>query len=82
MIHLRILFFAQTRELTGVSEVVTSFPEGKSVKELRDQLIQKYPKLSGFLDLCAVAIDDEFSSDAQLLEKDTTVAILPPVSGG
>jgi molybdopterin synthase catalytic subunit len=82
MIHLRILFFAKARELAEVSEAVIAFPEGKSVKELRDLLIQNYPKLSGFLDLCAVAIDDEFSSDAQRIQKEATVAILPPVSGG
>ncbi len=82
MLTLRILFFARSRELAGVSETLLSLPINSSVAQLREALTQLYPKLTGFLELCAIAVDDEFSTDEQILSQDVTVAILPPVSGG
>lgn len=82
MLSLKILFFAKSRELAGVAETFLNLPVNSSVAELRGELIHLYPKLAGFLELCAVAVDDEFSTDGQILSQDVTVAILPPVSGG
>ncbi|MCI7710776.1 MAG: MoaD/ThiS family protein [Helicobacter sp.] len=56
--------------------------EVKDMRELREVLAQK-PELSKWLQICAVAVNDEIIKDENFsLKSGDKILILPPVCGG
>lgn len=56
--------------------------EVKDMRELREILAQK-PELSKWLQICAVAVNDEIIKDENFaLKSGDKILILPPVCGG
>ncbi len=80
IVHVKM--FARARDLAGVSEVSVTLPDGATVADLRRVLGREYPALSGLLARSALAVADEFATDADPLSEGVEVALLPPVSGG
>jgi molybdopterin converting factor subunit 1 len=74
--------FAGARERTGSATVTVILTEGATVGDLRRCLSADYPGLAALLERSAVAIDEEFAADSQVLTPNVEVALLPPVSGG
>jgi molybdopterin converting factor subunit 1 len=79
---MRVLLFARARELAGAEAVNVELPPGATVRTLRIQLASDHPRLAGFLERCAVAVDNEYADDATILSANAEVALVPPVSGG
>jgi molybdopterin converting factor subunit 1 len=77
-----IRLFARARDLVGRDGIDLEMPPKATVGELRVRLADAFPALRTILDRCAVAVQNEFASDAVELTPDAEVAILPPVSGG
>lgn len=82
MPRVKILYFAQLREAAGCGEETVELKQpmavGVFVKDILNQ-----PKFKASLDLrFRYAINDEFVDEETLIEKDATVAIIPPVAGG
>lgn len=75
-------FFARARDLAGAPNALMDLREGATVRDLRLEVAKTYPAMKGLLEHCAVAMDDEFTDDNTLLKAGSTVALLPPVSGG
>lgn len=78
---IRLLTFGIARDICGGSEVALDLPEGATVGQLRETLLQRFPRL---LDLraLAIAVNSEYARDEQVLHPDDEVALIPPVSGG
>lgn len=53
-----------------------------SVSDLKQRLINEKPSAAGILQACRFAVNNEFVSEDYKLNKDDTIAILPPASGG
>lgn len=79
---MKVLFFARARDLAGADAVEIDLPSGTTVTDLRRVLAERYPRLSGLLPHCAVAVNDDFVADTAPLPAGAEVALLPPVSGG
>jgi molybdopterin converting factor subunit 1 len=82
MNQVTVLFFATIRELTGTRQISLDLPDGASVADAKDILIEKYPSLKLALDTTVVAVNREFSPDEVPLPQGAEIAIFPPVSGG
>lgn len=78
----RVRLFARGRDLAGTDALTVELPPGATVAELRRRLVAQCPRLAGFVDRCAVAINDEFAEETLTVPADAEVALLPPVSGG
>jgi molybdopterin converting factor subunit 1 len=78
--HVRL--FARARDLAGANVVVLELPAWATVAELRRGLGAAYPALAALVERSAVAVNDDFAGDEQVLPADAEVALLPPVSGG
>ena len=52
------------------------------MKELRLELIRRYPDLKDLLEKIRFAVNEEYVSDDYQLKGDERVALIPPVSGG
>ncbi|HYK71530.1 MAG TPA: molybdopterin converting factor subunit 1 [Pseudoneobacillus sp.] len=75
----KILFFAHLRDVAG-SESIEMQVDGKTVAELKEEIMTKF----GFqkLDTVMTAINEEFTSDDDIIQEGDTIAFIPPVSGG
>ena len=79
---MKIRFFARARELAGTDTLDVALPDGATVAELRRRIAAACPALAGLLERSALAVNDEFADDSQVLPVAAEVAVLPPVSGG
>ena len=81
-LRVRVLFFGQVRELTGLTEDAVVLPEGATLEELFGLYAQQFPSLIGFRGSLVASRNQEFASwDTRLCAGDD-IAFLPPVSGG
>ena len=80
--RVKVLFFANLRERTGVRETVIEFQRGASVSDIKILLLEKYPDLKSNFDSIIVAMNHEFAFDDNLVPDGAEIAIFPPVSGG
>jgi molybdopterin synthase catalytic subunit len=82
MIHVTVLFFASLKERTGKARTSFELPEGARVADLKEKVVQAFPRVSESLGNLVVAVNREFAYDADLLPDGAEVGIFPPVSGG
>lgn len=75
----KVLFFAHLRDAVG-EESIQIDANGKTVAELKQQLTEKYAIQK--LDSVMVAINEEFSTNEEVIQEGDTIAFIPPVSGG
>ena len=78
---IQLLFFGITTDLVGKSSMTYEVTENVSIKELKTTLIAEFSSLKNINDF-AIAVNETYAEDAQLLQKNDVVAIIPPVSGG
>ncbi len=78
----RIWLFARARDLAGTESLDLAIAPGATIGELRARLADARPALTGLLEHCAFAIDQEFVENSFVLKCPSEIAVLPPVSGG
>ena len=77
----KIRYFGQFRDFTGKREEVIETKKGITVREIREQIQDMYPKI-GAKNEVLVAINGSFGSLNQVILETDEVAFFPPVSGG
>ena len=78
----RVHLFARAKDLAGTDILTLDLPPNADVGALRRRLALQIPALAALLERSALAVNEEFARDDQLLTNDADVALLPPVSGG
>ena len=79
--EIELLAFGIAREICGGSAVKLETPDVLDCAELKDILLEKYPRL-GALASFLLAVNEEFALPEQKINAGDEVAIIPPVSGG
>lgn len=74
-----VLLFARLREAVGKDSVELAWETG-SVQLLLSQLTERYPEV-GFHNVM-VAVDEHYADQGDIIPPGSTVALIPPVSGG
>jgi molybdopterin synthase sulfur carrier subunit len=77
----KIRYFGQFRDFTGKQEEVIETKEGITVKTIKEQIRDMYPKI-GAKNEVLVAVNGSFGSLDQVILETDEVAFFPPVSGG
>ncbi len=80
--RVRVLFFGQLKEITGVAQEDAELAEGARVEDLFERYGRKFPRLATFRDSVAASVNQEYASWRAPLSGGDEVAFLPPVSGG
>jgi molybdopterin synthase catalytic subunit len=80
--RVRVLFFGQLKEITGVAEEDAELSEGARVEDLFERYGRRFPKLAEFRPSIAASVNQEYSGWRAPLSTGDEVAFLPPVSGG
>ncbi|GAA6233417.1 molybdopterin synthase sulfur carrier subunit [Lates calcarifer] len=81
-----VLFFAQSRELTGLKqEEVAAVPTPISSQDLWRLLLRRHPRLSVLQDQVVLAVRQQYvaiGDQVVTLGDGDEVAVVPPLSGG
>jgi molybdopterin synthase catalytic subunit len=80
--RVRVLFFGQLKEITGVSQDDAELSEGARVEDLFERYGRRFPKLAEFRPSVAASVNQEYAAWRAPLSAGDEVAFLPPVSGG
>jgi MoaE-MoaD fusion protein len=81
-VRVRVLFFGQLKDITGVAQEDAELSEGARVQDLFERYGRKFPKLASFRDSIAASVNQEYTNWRAPLSSGDEVAFLPPVSGG
>ena len=79
---MRVLFFAQLKDVTGCGTVELAPPSPLNREQLWTELLKQFPKLAAHRANVRMARNWEYAApDVQFTNADE-VALIPPVSGG
>lgn len=76
-----ILCFGIARDITGSATITLHLRPRPKVLDLRKELLSRYPAF-GELVSFAIARNEAYAEDEEIIEPADTVAVIPPVSGG
>jgi len=80
--RVRVLFFGQLKEITGVAQEDAELSEGARVEDLFERYGRRFPRLAEFRPSVAASVNQEYALWRAPLSSGDEVAFLPPVSGG
>ena len=78
----RAQFFAQLRDVAGVSEETVELPDGATTADLLAKIYERVPALRRWDRNILLGAGVEFVDRNYALQPDETIAIMPPVQGG
>ena len=79
---IRAQFFAQLRDVTGVSETTIELSDGATVADLLGELYEQTPALGSWDKSILVGSGVEFVERQYVLREGEEIAVMPPVQGG
>ncbi len=77
-----VKMFAAARQYTSQAVVRVELEEPANVSDLKVALLQQFPQLEPLAGHLTIAVDNDYVDDDRLLEENSEVAVIPPVSGG
>jgi sulfur-carrier protein len=77
-----VQFYAQLRDLTGISEIEVELPAGATVNELLEKIYQRTPALRAQDKSILVGAGVEFVNRDYVIKPGEAISIMPPVQGG
>ncbi|MGA3293469.1 MAG: MoaD family protein [Candidatus Acidiferrales bacterium] len=80
--RVRVLFFGQLKDITGVAQEDAEISDGARVEDLFERYGRRFPKLVDFRPSIAASVNQEYATWRAPLSSGDEVAFLPPVSGG
>jgi len=82
LMRVRVLFFGQLKEITGMAEEDAELSDGARVEDLFERYERRFPQLAAFRSSVAASVNQEYAGWRAPLVSGDEVAFLPPVSGG
>ncbi len=82
MLEIKVRLFAAAAERAGVRHLHAHLPGQANLSVLTRQLVQLSPELEPLVATSRWAVDCEFIESDFIFDRDVTVAMIPPVSGG
>jgi molybdopterin converting factor subunit 1 len=82
IMRVRVLFFGQLREMTGLGEDVAEIPESSSVQDVFAVYEERFPALTDTRKRVAASVNQSFAAWNSRVSAGDEIAFLPPVSGG
>lgn len=78
---LEVLAFGITRDILHTSKLALEIPGSPTVLTLKEFLYSEFPQMKALKSL-AVAVNNSYATDDQVLSDSDEIALIPPVSGG
>lgn len=80
--QVRVLLFAQLREMAGARELCVEVGAGATAGEVRAAVGRERPALAGLLANCGLALNEAYVAEETPVRAGDVLALIPPVSGG
>lgn len=77
-----VLLFASLAEKAGVRRVELAREPGDTVSSVVERIFGRYPALRDFEPNLLYALDEEYAKAEASVPDGSTLALIPPVSGG
>ncbi len=82
-IKVKVLYFAQARDLAGSKEEQLELSKPAYVNDLVSKSIETHPRLAGIRQMLRVIVNGIITFDKSIeLHDGDTVALMPPIAGG
>jgi len=81
-IRVKVLYFGQTRDISGSGEEEFSLPDRSTVGSLLEVASSKHGRLAKMKGATQVALNEEMADGEERLKDGDVVALIPPVAGG
>lgn len=82
MMKCEVLLFAQLADAIGSNRLTIELPDDATAGEALQQLAEQYEPIQSMRETIAMAIDDTYVTRDTKVRHGTTIALIPPVSGG
>mmetsp|Transcript_11261 Transcript_11261/g.19982 ORF Transcript_11261/g.19982 Transcript_11261/m.19982 type:complete len:88 (+) Transcript_11261:43-306(+) len=87
MASFKVMLFGPAREAIDASDIKVEVPVSEiavTVAGLREAVADQYPALKELLVVSRFSVDQELIRDesGMVIQKDTELALIPPISGG
>ena len=79
--NIKILAFGIAKDIVGGREIDFSIAQASTVAQLKNTLLEKYPKFEN-LSTLAIAVNNEYAENDYLIQEKDEIVLIPPVSGG
>lgn len=80
--EITILLFASIAEKAGTRRLSLPLEPGDTVATVRDRLVERFPQLAQSIPTLLYALNEEYVKDWEPVTPGSTLALIPPVSGG
>ena len=80
--RVRVLYLGMLRDITGLDHETVELAERARLGDLYAELERRIPRLQGFRNSIALALNQEYVEATAELHDNDEVALIPPVSGG
>ncbi len=77
-----ITFYSYFKDLTGTSGAEFELPDGSTIKDLMNQVYERFPKMKTMERSTLIAVGVEYQDRDYILQSDDEVSLFPPVQGG
>ena len=77
-----VQFYAQLRDVAGVSQLEVDLPSGATVNELLEVIYQQRPAVRAQDKSILIGAGVEFVDRAYVIKPGDAISIMPPVQGG
>ncbi len=77
---INLLLFGVFTDIFCDKRIELNMPNNINVGDLKEYIINKYPKTNNLN--FAVAIDETYATNDEIINENQVVALIPPVSGG
>lgn len=80
--EITVLLFASVAERAGTRKFTLDLAEPATVGSARDAILARYPALEPFVPNLMYALDEQYVREGDAVTPRSTLALIPPVSGG
>ena len=77
-----VCFYSYFKDLTGCAQTAEILPEGKTLGDLLEKLVVRFPKLAGLQKSVLMAVGVEYQHRGYVLKPGDEISLFPPVQGG
>ncbi len=81
MMKINTLFFGITTDLVGSSQLEIEIQENTSVADFKSVLKGIFSQLEN-INSYAIAVNEAYANDEDIIKESDVIAVIPPVSGG
>jgi molybdopterin converting factor subunit 1 len=79
---MRVLFFAQLKDVTGCDSIEFAFSSPQNGEQLWAKLLGRFPGLRAHRGNVRLARNWEYADEQTVFSNNDEMALIPPVSGG